>query len=320
MRYGHIDGIDKDVSRIGLGLMLLARGELEDDFALLDAAWASGVTLFDSAYIYGGGRPDRMFGRWLKARGLAEGVVLLDKCCHHRAGEPMVRPEVITAELNECLQRLGLPAIDILVFHRDDPAQPVGPLVERMNRHIDEGKIRAYGASNWTHERVAEANAYADAHGLRPMAVVSNQYSLAEWIEPPWTGGCVSLTGPDGADGRAYYASTPMALINWSSLCGGFFAGRFSRDNLDGFTDEDDRRCVRCYANEANFTRLDRAAQLGRRHGATPAQIALAWQLNGPLNAYPLTSALTPDQARENAAAADIPLSADEVAYLNLEA
>jgi len=319
MQYGRIDGIDKDVSRIGQGVMLLDRGDIAEEFALLDAAWEAGITLFDSAHIYGGGWPDRIVGQWLRVRGLADKVVLLDKCCHSRAGKPMVRSEVITAELNDCLQRLGLDTIDIFVFHRDDPTQPVGPLVERMNQHIDEGKIRSYGGSNWTHQRVNEANAYADAHGLRPMAVASNQYSLAEWIDPPWPGGCVSITGPDAADARGYYASTPMALINWSSLCGGFFSGRFTRDDLDSFTDEADTRCIRCYANEANFTRLDRAAELGRRHNATSAQIALAWQLAGPLNCFPLQAAWTPDQARENAAAADIELSAEEVAYLNLE-
>ncbi|NLF32055.1 MAG: aldo/keto reductase [Planctomycetes bacterium] len=319
MQYGRVAGIDKNVSRIGQGLMMLGIGDIAADFALLDAVWESGITLFDSAHIYGGGWPDRVFGQWLKARRLADKVVLLDKCCHPRGGKPMVRPEVITAELNDCLQRLGLPAIDLFVMHRDDPTQPVGPLVERMSRHIDEGRIRAWGGSNWSHPRVAEANAYAAEHGLRPMAVVSNQYSLAELLEDPWGGTCQTLTGDRGAEARRYYASTPAALVNWSSLCGGFFWGRFTRDNLGSFTSDDDKRCIRCFASEANFTRLDRAAEVGRRHNATPAQIALAWQLCGPLNGYPLQASWTPAQARENAAAADLPLTAGEVAYLNLE-
>ncbi len=320
MQYGRIDGIDKDVSRIGQGLMMLGIGEIAADFALLDAAWEAGITLFDSAHGYGGGWCDRVFGQWLKARKLADRVVLVDKCCHPQGQTRRVRPDVISAELRDCLQRLGAGTIDIFLMHRDDTTQPVGPLVERMNRHIDDGTIRAWGGSNWTHERVAEANAYAAAHGMRPMAVVSNQYSLAECLDDPWGGDPVTLTGDAAAEARAYYASQGTALVNWSSLCGGFFSGRFTRDNLDTFTDDADRRCIRCYAGEANFTRLDRAAEVGRRHNATAAQIALAWQLAGPLNCFPLQAAWTPDQARENAAAAEIALSDDEVAYLNLEA
>ncbi len=110
-----------------------------------------------------------------------------------------------------------------------------------------------------------------------------------------------------------------MPLVTWSSLCGGFFSGRFSRNNLETFTEPADLRCIRCYCSEENFARLDRARSLAEQRDATPAQIALAYLLNGPLNCFPLMAAWTPEQARENAAAAEVSLTKEEIEYLNLE-
>ena len=103
MKYGKIAGIDKDVSRIGQGLMMLGIGEIADDFALLDAVWETGIRLFDSGHIYGGGWCDRVFGQWVKSRKNREKVVLMDKCSHHRGDVDMVTPEAITTEVASVL-------------------------------------------------------------------------------------------------------------------------------------------------------------------------------------------------------------------------
>ncbi len=316
MKYGQIPGIRQPVSRVAQGVIMLRQDEPEAGFALLDAALEAGINLFDSAHVYGGGQADRVFGQWVASRGVRDKVVLMDKCCHHNADRKRVTPFDISADLHDCLARLGFETIDIFSFHRDDPTQPVGPLVERMNQHIAEGRIRAYGASNWSHQRIAEANEYAAAHNLTGMAVSSPQYSLADCVEDPWGGGSISLTGPDNADARDWYARTGLAVLPWSSLAGGFFSGRFTRDNLDSFTDGADQRCVRCYCTETNFQRLDRARELADRKNASLAQIALAWTIQGPLNCFPLMAGWTPEQVRENAAAANIELSAEEVDWL----
>jgi len=322
MKYGTIPGVDggKKVSRIAQGLMVLREDHEEFGFELLDAVYAAGVTLFDSAQIYGGGACDRVFGKWARQRGIREQIVLMDKCSHHSRDRRRVTPFDVTADLHDCLARLQFEYVDIFAFHRDDESQPVGPLVERLNQHIDEGRIRAYGASNWTHRRIAEAVEYAEARGLVPMAVSSPHYSLAECTADPWGGGSVSITGEAGAEARAWYARAQMAILPWSSLSGGFFSGRFRRDDLDGFTDGADARCVRCYCCEDNFRRLDRAAELAAEKGLSLAQIALAWCISGELNVFPLMAAWTVEQAAQNGAAGDVELTAAEVAWLNLEA
>jgi len=318
MQYGRIDGVDKNASRIAQGAMMLGFGDIADDFALLDTVWEQGVTLFDSAYGYGHGWCDRVFGQWVKARGVRDQLILMDKCCHHRGDVDMVRPEVITTELDHILQRLGFDYVDVLSFHRDDPSQPVGPLVERMNELIAEGRILAYGASNWSHERIAAANEYAAANGLAPMAVSSPQYSLAECLEDPWGRGSVTITGAAAAEARGWYQANQMPILPWSSLCGGFFTGRYRRDNLDELTTKDDARTIRCYCSDDNFTRYDRAAEMAESKGLTLPQIVLAWMIHSPMNVFPLTGAATGDEVRQNAAAADIELTEEEVAYLDL--
>ena len=318
MKYGRISGIDKDASRVGQGLMMLRQDDMEGGFRLLDAVYGTGITLFDSAHGYGGGACDRVFGQWVRERHLRDKVVLLDKCCHPSGDRKRVTPADLTSELHDCLARLKFDHIDIFAFHRDDEALPVGPLVERMNQHIREGKILAYGASNWTHRRIAEANTYAEANGLAGFTVSSPHYSLAESIEDPWGGTSETITGADNQDARDWYRATQMPLIPWSSLCGGFFSGRFRRDNLDSFTNGNDKRCVRCYCSEDNFKRLDRTEELGREKGASVAQIALAYMLCGPLNCYPLAASWTDGQAADNAKATDIELTPEEVAWLDL--
>lgn len=318
MKYGRIPGVDKDVSRVGQGLIMLTEDNVEGGFALLDTAYENGITLFDSAHIYGSGQCDRVLGKWAADRGLRDKVVLMDKCSHHHGEVNRVTPECITSDLEDCLQRLGFDCIDIFSFHRDDETQPVGPLIERLNQHIAEGRILAFGASNWTHERIAAGNAYAEANGLTGFALSSPQYSLSECLEDPWGRGSVTITGDAAQEARHWYQANQMPLLPWSSLAGGFFSGRFSRDNLDTFTDGGDTRTVRCYCSEDNFSRLDRAGELAEENGVSVPQIALAYVIQGPLNALPLMAGWTVDQIADNARACDVELTEADIAYLDL--
>ena len=143
-----------------------------------------------------------------------------------------VTPEDITSDLMTRWNGCRWTHVDLLVLHRDDPAVPVGPIVEILNEHQKAGKVGAFGGSNWTHARIQEANDYAQAHGLTPFAVSSPNFSLAEQVEEPWSN-CISISGPQGEEARRFYAASDVALMPWSSLAGGFFSDRFHRDNLE---------------------------------------------------------------------------------------
>ena len=287
-------------------------------FEILDAVFAAGINAFDSAHVYGGGDCDRVFGEWVQSRSLRSEIVLLDKGGHSHGEHNRVTPVDLTADLEDCLERLGFETIDIYALHRDDPSQPVGPIIEELNKHVKSGKILSFGASNWTHERIREANLYAKEHDLQGFALSSPNYCLAEQIDDPW-GNSTTITGAGGSAGLDYYADSGLPLFPWSSLAGGLFSGRFTRDNLDSFEDPSDQRCVRCYCSPSNFDRLDRAKIIADERGVSIAQVALTWILTDPLDCFPLTAAWTPGEATQNAASVEMDLSDSDRAWLSLD-
>jgi aryl-alcohol dehydrogenase-like predicted oxidoreductase len=318
MEYGHLAGIEKPISRLIQGTVPLDPDDLDGSFVLLDAVYELGCNAFDTAHIYGNGDCERTLGRWIKERNLREKVVILTKGAHHNADRRRVTPFDITSDLHDSLARLQVETIDLYVLHRDDPTVAVGPIVEVLNEHREAGLINAFGGSNWSHERIRAANVYAETRGLTPFVASSPQFSLAEMVEPPWEG-CVSVGGPRGKAARAWYRQAQMALFTWSSLAGGFFSGRFTRDNLDTFESYLDRLCVNSYCYEDNFRRLDRATALAEAKGLTLPQVALAYVLSRPLNIFALIGCRTGAEFADNVVALDVQLTAGEMAWLELE-
>jgi len=321
MQYGKIVGVSKPVSRIGQGTVMLTSDREAQGFELLDVVFEGGVNLFDSSHVYGGGDCERVFGRWVASRGIRDRVVMLTKGAHHDRSGPRVRPECITQDLIGSLERLGFDFIDLYLLHRDDPAVPVGPIVEVLNEHHKAGRIGAFGGSNWTHARLQEANDYAAEHGLVPFAASSPHFSLAEMVEPPWPN-CISIAGPRHKQAREWYAQASLAVVPWSSLAGGFLSGRYTRESLEG-APTDDRAAAnakRCYGSEDNYRRLERVTQLAGERGLSVTQAAIAYVLSQPLNMFPLTAAWNAEEARANAAAGEARFTPKEVAWLDLRA
>ena len=315
MKFGTLPGVSKPIARLAQGTTMLDSAALGQAMTLLDGVFALGGNTFDTGHVYRSGDSERTLGRWVQERGLREQVVIVTKGGHPNADRDRVNTFDITSDLYDSLARLKTDHIDVYLLHRDDPAKPVGPLVEVLNEHHQAGRIRTFGGSNWSPERIAEANAYAGAHGLQPFVLSSPNFSLAVQREAPWAG-CLSISGAAGAAAREWYAHAQMPLLTWSSLAGGFFSGRFSRDSLADMTEGNDAVTARAYGDEANFQRLDRAQALGRKKGLTAAQIALAYILNQPLNLFALVGCQTPAEYAENAAALELELTPPELAWL----
>lgn len=318
MQYSHVPGITKPISHLVQGSVALDLGDLDKSFALLDAVYALGCNTFDTAHVYGSGDSERTLGRWINERGLRENVVIITKGAHHNADRNRVTPFDITSDLYDSLARLKVDTIDLYLLHRDDPTAPVGPIVEILNEHKEAGLIGAFGGSNWSHERIQAANAYAEVHGLTPFVVSSPQCSLAEMIQAPWPG-CISIGGPSNETARTWYHQAQIALFTWSSLAGGFFSGRFTRDNLDTFESYLDKLCVNSYCYEDNFQRLDRAAALAKKKDLTLPQVALAYVTSQPLNIFALVGCRTGAEFEDNIVALDVQLTVEETAWLELK-
>jgi len=321
MKYGSIPGVSKPVSRLvqGTANTVFDPSKPAQAFALLDMAMEHGINTFDTAHVYGEGN-EVMLGNWVRERGVKDKVVILAKGAHPY-GRNRVTPEDIEADLTESLRRQKSDYFDLYVLHRDDPAVPVGPIVEALNKHKSAGKIGAFGGSNWAHTRIKEANDYAAANNLIPFAVTSPNYSLAEMYAPPWDD-CLSISGPAGQAARDYYAESGIAVMPWSSMAGGFFADIYHRDNLETFAKDNyfAEICIRCYCGEENFQRLDRVRELAQSKNLSVAQVALAFTFSQPMDLFPLVSSLTKDQFAANAAALEVTLTPQELAYLDLKA
>jgi aryl-alcohol dehydrogenase-like predicted oxidoreductase len=317
MEYGKVKGINKKVARIAQGTIMLSAAKAEEGFALLDGVYALGCNTFDAAHIYGGGACERILGQWIEKRGIRDEVVILSKGAHHNGDRKRVTPFDIASDLYDSLARLRTGHIDLYVLHRDDPEVPVGPIVEALNEHHAAGRIGAFGGSNWQPERIQAANEYAAARGLVPFALSSPNFSLAEQVEEPWAG-CLSLSGPQNAAARAWYAQQQMPLFTWSSLARGFFSGRLTRQNYEHLKPTMDSSCVHAYCYEQNFARLDRAGELAREKGKSVPQVALAYVLQQPLEIFALVGCETPEEFRVNTEALEIKLSPAEMEWLDL--
>ena len=305
-------GIDTSMSKIVLGTMIVNTANKEESFALLDAAYECGINTFDTAAVYGGGDSERCLGAWCVERRLRDKVAILDKGCHPNRDRKRVTPFDLTADLHDALARLQTDHIDIYMLHRDDPSVPVGPIVEILNEHYEARRINAFGGSNWSLERIQEANQYALDHDLIPFTVSSPNYGLAEQVEDPWGPGCVSLSGPKNREARDWYQKSRMPIFAYSSLARGLFSGKFTRHNYRELADE---ACQKAYCHEVNFKRLDRTTELAEQKRVTVAQLALAFVLSSPMNMYALVGAQSREECEQCVAAQDT-LSVEERNWL----
>lgn len=320
MEYGRITNVDKPISRLVQGTIMLSSTEEDYSFDLLDQVYEAGINTFDSGHLYGGGDCERMLGRWIEDRGLRDETVILTKCCHMNSDRERVTPYDISADLHDSLARLRTDYIDLYLLHRDNIRVPVAPIVDRLNHYIGAGNLGVIGGSNWSHERIERANLYAATSGQQPFTVSSPNFSLAEQAEPPWRG-CISISGKDGAAARDWYDENQMPLFTWSSIANGFFSGRVNRENYDDLVEQGlfDESAVKAYCTDDNFERLDRAEELADEKGLSIPQVALSYVLGQSLNIYALVGARNGDEIRSNLQALQTKLTADEMAWLNLE-
>jgi len=302
MTFGEIAGVGKKVSRLVMGVDNQRTQPHAN--AMFDDYFERGGNCFDTGYVYGRGIAEQVLGRWVKSRGVREDVVIFDKGAH----TPFCDPENLTKQLLISLERLQTDYVDIYMMHRDNPEIPVGDFVEVLNEHLQAGRMRAFGGSNWTLERVDAANAWAQEKGLVGFSAVSNNFSLARMIAPPWAG-CIQSVD---AESRAWFERTGIPLMPWSSQAQGFF--------VFGDPDKmDNAALARCWYAEDNFKRLERAKELAAKLGAEPVNVALAYVLCQPFSTFPLIGPRRISETRSSFRALEIQLSPDDLRWLNLE-
>lgn len=300
---------DIEVSRLCFGagdLGTRAKGAAAEQ--VLAAYIEGGGTFFDTAHCYGFwaaegvGAGEVELGRCLRALGFLDRAVIATKGAHPDGGPGYPRPdrylspETIASDLDESLRRLGVEHVALLYLHRDDRRVPVGEVIEALNAEIHRGRVRCLGASNWSAERIAEANQYAARNSLQGFAICQVQWSLAT---PTWT------MGPDPTmryvtrDDAAAYCAMGMPLAAYSATAGGYFS-----------------HGTGAFDTEVNRQRRQRALALAQGLGCTATQVALAWLLSQQATVLPIVGALRPAHMKEALAAVEIELTAEQADWL----
>ena len=304
-------GKDLEVSAIGLGCMGFthAYGIAMDEKAAAKAiaeAVDMGYTFFDTAECYIGDRADGstaynedLVGEALKP--YRNRVVIASKCgVHHNAEGKLVMdssPATIRQAVEGSLKRLQTDHIDLYYQHRIDPKIPAEEMAAVMGELIQEGKILHWGISEATEEYLRKA------HAVCPVTCVQNRYSMmARWHE--------SLFPTLEELGVGYVAFSPLAngILSGAFGKGSKFEQGDFRSKMPQYTDE---------AMEANQNLMNYIRTLAEEKQATPAQISLAWMVCKKPYIVPIPGSRKVERIRENARAADIALSAQEIASID---
>ena len=300
MRYGKVEGLDKPVSKLIMGCdnqPTYAHGA-----AMWDDWFERGGNAFDTSWVYGGGRMETFLGKWVKARGLRDQIVVNVKGAH----TPRCLPDLLVRDFHQSLERLQFDYADTYTMHRDDLGVPVGEFVDVLNELNDSGLIRGpFGGSNWTIERFEAANEYADAQDKLGFSILSNNLSLARMVTPVWPG-CVHVS--DTAS-RSWLEKTGTTSLAWSSQARNYFLPEDQRMKL-GPND------FSCWDSPANQARRSRAEELAVKKGCTPINIAAAYVLSQPFPSFAIIGPRTIYETVTSLPALDVELSAEEIAWL----
>jgi aryl-alcohol dehydrogenase-like predicted oxidoreductase len=304
MKYGRIPGIDKPVSRLIMGADNAAFAPhgavMWDDF------FENGGNCWDTAFIYMGGKAESALGSWIKSRGLRQQILIVSKGAH----TPNCNPAAVRKEHQISRERLQTDYVDIYFLHRDNPEIPVGEFIDVLNEFVKAGSMKVLGASNWTLERIDQANAWAKKNGKVGFTALSNNFSLARMVNPPWAG-CLAASDPQS---RAWLTRTQMPLLAWSSQARGFFLeGRAHPGKTD------DAELVSCWYSEDNFQRLGRANELAKKKGVLPINIALAYVLCQNFPTFALIGPRLLSETHSSLPALEVELTPAQVRWLNLE-
>ncbi|WP_165822522.1 aldo/keto reductase [Paenibacillus montanisoli] len=322
MRYRVIPGTELNAAVICMGTAGFG-GHMsrEEAYRLLDLYVEQGGNFIDTALVYddwvGQGRSltEIRLGEWLKERGHREKLILATKGGHPELATmhiPRLRRQDLKDDIARSLRQLQTEYIDLYWLHRDDASVPVDEIMETLHEELKAGRIRSIGCSNWTVERIKQAQSYAAARGLTPFAASQPLWNLA--VITPGAIGDPTLVAMSDAD-RGYFAETGMTVIPYSSQANGFFSGRYARGTDPG--GEGSASAVRrMYFNDASFDRLERVQRLAEELGSSGTAVALAYLTSQPFPVYPIIGTTKPAHVPECCSASELTLTPEQLLYL----
>jgi aryl-alcohol dehydrogenase-like predicted oxidoreductase len=290
------------VSELGLGCMGMSEfyGEADEGESIetIHRALELGVTLLDTADMYGQGHNEELVGKAVADR--RDGVVIATKFANRREGDKRWvdnSPEWIREACDNSLKRLGIDEIDLYYMHRRDPDVPIEESVGAMGELVEQGKVRHLGLSEVNAETLRAAN---DVH---PITALQSEWSL-------WTREIEREIVPTARE-------LGIGIVPYSPLGRGALSGALTVDELD---EDDFRRSSPRFQQENwedNLQRVERIREIAGEVGCSPAQLALAWLLHQGDDVVPIPGTKRVKYLEENVAAADVELSDDDLAAID---
>lgn len=314
MKFSRMGNSGLIVSRLSFGAMTFTLGNKameavfkvgEDDAKkMVNAALEQGVNFFDTADMYAAGESEIILGRALKDK--RDEVVICTKY-GFRSGEPLLRSGLSKQHTHwsaeQCLKRLGTDWIDLFICHRSDDLTPVEETCIALDELVRAGKVRYIGFSNWPAWKVAKAAEFQRANGLAPFIAGQVYYSLiGRDVEN------------DIIPVMQHYG---IGMMAWSPLAQGFLSGKITRQNL---TNGDHRLASFDFLpsdKERGFETVDKLREIADAKGCSVPQAALAWLLAKPAATNIIVGASKLHHLQDNLGAADVELSAEDVASLD---
>lgn len=279
------------VSRIGLGCVTFGR-EIDRSSALdiMDHAIASGITLFDTAAVYGDGASEKLIGEWLGTRSCRDQIVLATK-----VSGTLSRQHILTS-VEESLRRLDTDCIDLLQMHTWDETTPLEETLSALSLLVDQGKVREIGCSNYSLSHLKDALQLSEDSHLARMISVQPPYNLVQReIEDALIPFCQSEN---------------VGVISYSPLAAGFLTGKYRRggtvpngtrfDVIPGHQD--------VYFHEQGYATLERLEAAAQETGQSQVHLALSWVLQQNSVTSVLIGARTPAHVDQALQAANAPI------------
>ncbi|MFN4161880.1 MAG: aldo/keto reductase [Stenotrophomonas sp.] len=308
----------RELGRSGLHVAPIAFGgnvfgwsaDEKTSFALLDAFVDAGFNLVDTADVYAawvpgnsGGESETILGRWFKHSGKRDKVVLATKVAKW-AERPGLSADNIAAAVEDSLRRLQTDVIDLYQAHEDDESTPLETTLAAFGRLIEQGKVRAIGASNYSARRLADALKVSADYTLPRYETLQPEYNLYD--RAGYEAALEPLVREHG-----------IGVISYYSLASGFLSGKYRSAEDAGKSSARGQSVVSKYVNPRGLRILAALDDIAAGHGATAAQVALAWLIARPGITAPIVSATSVEQLKDVLAAAQVALSTEDVAQLD---
>ena len=297
------------VSELCLGAMYLGtKTEKTVSYRILDEYVDAGGRFIDTANIYGrgipgfqGGDSELFLGSWMRERKNRAGLIIASKVGFEMPGvERTSRPDVVIAECEKSLKRLGVDTIDLYYNHHDDRNTPLEATLEAMQTLVQSGKVRVIGASNFSAWRMEEALWISKTHGWATYCCIQQRHT---YLRPrPGTTFAPQMAIND--DLLDFGRSRPVTLLAYSALLGGAYV-------------REEKLLKTQYVGPDSDARLATLKQVAEAKGVTPSQVILAWMLHSNPQVLPLIAASSTAQLQENLGAVNIHLTPQEMDCLN---